>query len=69
MEHLDEEFIKRSGTWIPTRKQTEAVNINKHFLLKQLLEVDIIDYSVCNTYLEITQDDSEKQSIQKVCSG
>ena len=27
----------------PTRIQTEAINVNKHFLLKQILEVNIID--------------------------
>ena len=32
-----------------TSKRTEAFNVNQHFLLKLLLEGDIIDYSVCNT--------------------
>ena len=32
-----------------TRKRTEAVNVNRHFVLKQFLEGDIIDYRVCNT--------------------
>ena len=31
----------------PTRKRTEAVDVNKHFMLKLFLDGYIIDY--CNT--------------------